>query len=85
MSENWAIAIMGIGFGAMSAILAWMGSALWGIHRDLRNFVTREDCTRQMEGHCGEIDNLWKQVRDNESRVSSLETIAEIFHNKEKK
>ena len=80
MSENWAIAIMGVGFGAMSAILAWMGSALWGIHRDLRNFVTREDCTRQMQGHCGEIDSLWKQVSDNQRRVASLETIADIFH-----
>ena len=82
MTEGWAIAIMGCGFGAMSAILAWMAAALWGIHRDLRDFVTKEDCSRQMGDHCGEIDKLWEKVRKNESDVSALQTIARIFHNK---
>jgi len=84
MTESWAIAIMTAILGGMSAILAWIAAALWGIHRDLREFVTKEDCSRQMEGHCAEIDNLWAKVRENESKVTALQTIAHIFHNSEK-
>lgn len=82
MTEGWAIAIMTAILGGMSAILAWIAAALWGIHRDLREFVTKEDCSRQMEGHCAEIDNLWAKVRENEREISALNTIAEIFHQK---
>lgn len=80
MTEGWAIAILTAVLGAISAILAWMAAALWGIHRDLREFVTKEDCSRQMGDHCGEIDRLWEKVRENESKVTALQTVADIFH-----
>ena len=82
MTESWAIAIMTAILGGMSAILAWMAAALWGIHRDLRTFVTHDDCNRRMGDHCAEIDEIWKKVRENEREISALNTIAEIFHQK---
>ena len=80
MTESWAIAVMTVGFGALTALLAWMGGTLWGIHRDLRGFVAKEDCRREMDGHCGEIDALWRKVRDGERELAALRQIAEIYH-----
>ena len=52
MTQEWAIALLGITLSVMTAILAWMAGTISGIRRDLQKFVQKEDCNRAMDTHC---------------------------------
>ena len=73
MSVEWAVAIVGIAVTVLTIILGWMGTALWGIRGDLREFVTRSECSGKMSEHCTDITELQK-------KMAQLEMIAQTEH-----
>lgn len=73
MSVEWAVAIVGIAVTVLTIILGWMGTALWGIRGDLREFVTRAECSGKMSEHCTDITELQK-------KIAKLEMIAQTEH-----
>lgn len=81
MTVEWAIAIVGIAVSVLTVILGWMGKALWGIRSDLREFVTRAECSGKMSEHCTDITELRKIARENQKKIAKLEMIAQTEHN----
>lgn len=73
MSVEWAVAIVGIAVTILTIILGWMGTALWGIRGDLREFVTRAECSGKMSEHCSDITELQK-------KIAKLEMVAQTEH-----
>ena len=73
MSVEWAVAIVGIAVTVLTIILGWMGTALWGIRGDLREFVTRAECSGKMSEHCSDITELQK-------KIAKLEMVAQTEH-----
>lgn len=73
MSVEWAVAIVGIAVTVLTIILGWMGTALWGIRGDLREFVTRTECSGKMSEHCSDITELQK-------KIAKLEMVAQTEH-----
>lgn len=80
MSIEWAIAIFSGGIGLMTVILGWMGSALWGIRGDLREFVTKTECSGKMSEHCSDITELRKIAKENQKSIAQLKTIVLTEH-----
>ena len=66
MTDTWAIAIIGFALTIMTAILCWMATALWGIKKSLREFVTDDECKSRMGSHCNEINKLRKIAEENQ-------------------
>ena len=64
----------------MTLILGWMGSALWGIRGDLREFVTKTECTGKMSEHCSDITELRAMAKDNQKAIAQLKTIVLTEH-----
>lgn len=75
MNETWAIAIVGGALSVMTLIMGWMASSISGMRADLKSFVVKEDCNRAMDGHCGEIRNLWNEIRKNSEKIAALESL----------
>lgn len=80
MSLEWAIAIFGITTTVLIAVLGWMGTALWGIRGDLREFITRPECIDKMSDHCAEITELRKIAKENQTKIAKLEMVAQTEH-----
>lgn len=75
MNENWAIAIIGAALTVMTLIMGWMASSIAGMRNDLKAFVVKDDCNREMDGHCDEIRNLWGEIRKNSEKIAVLDGI----------
>ena len=69
MTEQWAIAVFGVGIGIISAFLGWIVMELKGLHADVKRFVIKEDCTRWMDEHEKKIDQLDQLMRDQYERL----------------
>lgn len=80
MSVEWAVAIVGIAVTVLTIILGWMGTALWGIRGDLREFVTRSECIGKMSEHCSDITELRYIAKENQKKIAKLEMIAQTEH-----
>ena len=81
MNVEWAVALVGIAVTVLTIILGWMGTALWGIRGDLREFVTRSECIGKMSEHCSDITELRKIAKENQKKIAKLEMIAQTEHN----
>ena len=88
MTQEWAIALLGITLSVMTAILAWMAGTITGIRRDLQKCVQKEDCNRAMDTHCEEIRtiteeirNVWKDIGKNDTRIAHLENLTGFVPN----
>ena len=80
MALEIVLKFVGIFVTALIAILGWMGTALWGIRGDLREFITRPECTKKMDDHCTEITELRKMAKENQKKIAKLEMIAQTEH-----
>ena len=80
MSIEWAVAIFSGGIGIMTLILGWMGSALWGIRGDLREFVTKTECSGKMTEHCAEINELHAIAKENQKDIAQLKMVVQTKH-----
>lgn len=80
MALEIVLTFVGIFVTALIAILGWMGTALWGIRGDLREFITRPECTKKMDDHCTEITELRKMAKENQKKIAKLEMIAQTEH-----
>lgn len=80
MSVEWAVAIVGIAVTVLTIILGWMGTALWGIRGDLREFVTRTECSGKMSEHCSDITELREIAKENQKKIAKLEIVAQTEH-----
>lgn len=80
MSVEWAVAIVGIAVTVLTIILGWMGTALWGIRGDLREFVTRSECIGKMSEHCSDITELRSIAKENQKKIAKLEGIVQSEH-----
>ena len=80
MTENWAIAIIGFALSVMTLFLGWMATALWGIHKSLREFVTDGECKDRMRNHCDEINKLRKTALENQKMIAKMATVIKIEH-----
>ena len=70
----------GIFVTVLIAVLGWMGTALWGIRGDLREFITRPECAKKMDDHCSEITELRNMTKKNQEKIAKLEMIAQTEH-----
>ena len=70
----------GIFVTVLIAVLGWMGTALWGIRGDLREFITRPECAKKMDDHCSEISELRNMTKKNQEKIAKLEMIAQTEH-----
>lgn len=80
MALEIILTLVGIFVTALIAILGWMGTALWGIRGDLREFITRPECTKKMDDHCADITELRKMAKENQKKIAKLEIIAQTEH-----
>ena len=80
MSIEWAVALVGIMVTVLTVILGWMGTALWGIRGDLREFITRPECIAKMADHCSEITELRRIAKENQKKIAKLEVVALTEH-----
>lgn len=80
MTENWAIAIIGFALTVMTAFLGWMATALWGINKSLRDFVTNAECKDRMGNHCDEINRLRDIAEENQQKIAAIENTIKIKH-----
>lgn len=80
MTVEWAVALVGIVITVLTIILGWMGTALWGIRGDLREFITRSECTTKMAEHCTGINDLWEVAKENQKDIAQLKMIAQTEH-----
>ena len=69
MTEQWAIAVFGVGIGVISAFLGWIVMELRGLHSDVKRFVIKDDCTRWMDEHEKKIDQLDQLMREQYERL----------------
>ena len=70
----------GIFVTVLIAVLGWMGTALWGIRGDLREFITRPECAKKMDDHCSEITELRNIAKRNQEKIAKHEMIAQTEH-----
>ncbi len=77
MSEAAILTLVGILWGVIQllacGILAWIASELRLIRNDLEEKVEKNECSENMCRHYKEIQNLWKETRDHDRRISKLE------------
>lgn len=83
MTDTWAIAIIGFALTVMTAILGWMATALWGINKSLREFVTDGECKDRMGSHCKEINRLREIAEENQKAIAKMATVIKIEHGEE--
>ncbi len=74
MSENWQIVIV-------TGVLGWIAYELRALRAELGKFVTRHDCEKEMDGHCGRLDTLTAKVEFNETEIEKLKAKTEVWHN----
>ena len=77
MSEQATITRIAILWGVVqmciAGILGWIALELRLIRQGLENKVEKNDCRDNMCSHYNEIQNLWKETRDQGERIAKLE------------
>ena len=77
MSETATITLIGILWGivqmCIAGILGWIALELRQIRQGLEDKVDKQDCEKDMCRHYTEIQNLWKETRDQGERIAKLE------------
>ena len=77
MSEQATITLIGILWGVIQlglvGILSWIAMELRQIRMGLEDKVEKDDCKDNMCSHYKEIQNLWKETRDQGERIAKLE------------
>ena len=77
MSEAAILTLVGILWSVIqlgaAGIMGWIAMELRGIRKDLEQKVEKTDCDTHMCRHYEEIQNLWKNTRDNSERIAKLE------------
>ena len=77
MSETAIITLIGILWGVVqmciAGILGWIALELRLIRQGLESKVEKDDCKDSMCSHYQEIQNLWKETRDQGERIAKLE------------
>lgn len=68
MSEQWAIAIL-------SVVVGWVAYELRSIRAALDGLVKKDDCVKNMEGHCTDIRKLWDETIRQGERITKLEAL----------
>jgi len=57
----------------VTAVLGWIAFELRHMRCALESRVKQEYCDKAMDGHCGEIRNLWGITREQGERLARLE------------
>ena len=77
MSEPAIITLIGILWGVIqlcvAGILGSIAMELRQIRHGLESKVEKDDCKDNMCSHYKEIQNLWKETRDQDRRITKLE------------
>ena len=77
MSENATLTLIGILWSVIqigvAGILGWIALELRQIRQGLEDKVEKDDCKDSMCSHYKEIQNLWKETRDQGERIAKLE------------
>lgn len=77
MSETVIITLVGILWGVVqmciAGILGWIALELRQIRQGLEDKVEKNDCSKDMCQHYTEIQNLWKETREQGERIAKLE------------
>ena len=77
MSEAAILTLFGILWGVIQlglvGILSWIAMELRQIRQGLEDKVERSECDKDMCSHYTEIQNLWKETRQQGERIAKLE------------
>ena len=77
MSEAAIITLIGILWGVIqlcaAGILGWIAMELRQIRQGLEDKVDKNDCDKDMCSHYKEIQNRWKETREQGERIAKLE------------
>ena len=77
MSEEWAIAIMTCALLVMTGVLGWVAAEIRSLNKSLAQFVTKTDCSDDMDAHCGRLEKLENKVGENSEKLAAIE----LYHN----
>lgn len=82
MTEPWSIALFTTVATLFTGVLGWIAYELHGLRSDMRMYVMKDDCSSDMGKHCTQIGELFETAKENQQRISHLETAVEIYHKK---
>lgn len=73
MSEAWAITMVTIALTGMIGVLGWVALEIRSLNKSLAQFVTKTDCTNDMDAHCGRLEKLEAKVSENSEKLAAIE------------
>ena len=73
MSENWAIAMVTVTLTVMTGVLGWVAMEIRSLSKSLSQFVTKSDCSDDMDAHCGRLEKLEAKVSENSEKLAAIE------------
>ena len=73
MSEEWAIAMVTVTLTVMTGVLGWVAMEIRSLHKSLAQFVTKSDCSDDMDAHCGRLEKLEAKVSENSEKLAAIE------------
>lgn len=73
MSENWAIAMVTVTLTVMTGVLGWVAMEIRSLSKSLSQFVTKSDCSDDMDAHCGRLEKLESKVSENSENLAAIE------------
>ena len=73
MSENWAIAMVTVTLTVMTGVLGWVAMEIRSLSKSLSQFVTKSDCSGDMDAHCGRLEKLEAKVSENSEKLAAIE------------
>lgn len=73
MSEAWAITMVTIALTGMIGVLGWVALEIRSLNKSLAQFVTKTDCSDDMDAHCGRLEKLEAKVSENSEKLAAIE------------
>ena len=73
MSEEWAIAMVTVTLTVMTGVLGWVAMEIRALNKSLAQFVTKTDCSDDMDAHCGRLEKLENKVSENSEKLAAIE------------
>lgn len=77
MSEEWAIALVGMALGALGWTVHGVAEQIKALNTKLdgilETMVKQSSCDREMGQHCQRLDDLEKKVNENTRQIAVIE------------
>ena len=66
-----------IALTGMIGVLGWVAMEIRALNKSLAQFVTKTDCSDDMDAHCGRLEKLENKVGENSEKLAAIE----LYHN----